>query len=149
MKSTKRRLTLSVVSLIICMAMMIGTTFAWFTDSVTSGTNRIIAGNLDVEFYYKNGGTNGNYLTVNNAAAGTANPFFVDADGNEILWEPGVVTVTYFKVANLGTLDFKYLFTTPTTATEIDGHTLDEVMHRRGYRNSRNSYNCGRGSICI
>ena len=47
--STKRALVLSVLALVICVSMLVGTTFAWFTDEVTSGMNRIQAGNLDVE----------------------------------------------------------------------------------------------------
>ena len=52
-KSTKRTLLSSVLSLVLCMAMLIGTTFAWFTDSVTSGNNIIKSGNLviELEFY--------------------------------------------------------------------------------------------------
>ena len=49
MKSTKRMLLLSTISLVLCFAMLIGTTWAWFTDEVVSGKNQIIAGNLDVE----------------------------------------------------------------------------------------------------
>ena len=42
-------------SLVICIAMLVSTTFAWFTDSVTSGINTIVAGNLDIELEYWNG----------------------------------------------------------------------------------------------
>ena len=48
-KTTRRALVLSLLSLLLCCSMLVGTTFAWFTDSVTSGKNVIIAGNLDVE----------------------------------------------------------------------------------------------------
>lgn len=54
-KNTKRALLASVLSLILCVTMLIGSTFAWFTDSVTSGKNKIVAGNLDVELYAKSG----------------------------------------------------------------------------------------------
>ncbi len=47
-KNTKRALLLSVLSMMLCVAMLIGSTFAWFTDSVTSGKNKIVAGNFDV-----------------------------------------------------------------------------------------------------
>ena len=59
MKATKRALFLSFVSLFLCFTMLLGTTYAWFTDSVTSATNIITAGNLDVELYHANHGTNG------------------------------------------------------------------------------------------
>ena len=48
MKTTKRALFSSVMALILCFSMLVGTTFAWFTDEVKSGTNQIVAGNLDV-----------------------------------------------------------------------------------------------------
>ena len=49
MKSTKKALLTSVLSLLLCCSMLIGTTFAWFTDSVESGNNIIKSGTLDVE----------------------------------------------------------------------------------------------------
>ena len=52
-KTTKRALLSSVLALILCMSMFVGTTFAWFTDSVTSANNIITSGNLDVDLEYK------------------------------------------------------------------------------------------------
>ncbi len=54
-KNTKRALTASILSMIVCCAMLIGSTFAWFTDSVTSGNNKIVAGNLDVAMEWRDG----------------------------------------------------------------------------------------------
>ena len=51
-KSTKRALLSSTISLFLCFAMLLGTTFAWFTDSVTSANNVIRSGNLDVAVTY-------------------------------------------------------------------------------------------------
>jgi len=48
-RTTKRALLLSALSLLMCVSMLVGSTFAWFTDSVTSGVNKIVAGNLDIE----------------------------------------------------------------------------------------------------
>ena len=94
-KSTKRALLLSALSLLLCVSMLVGSTFAWFTDSVTSGKNKIQAGNLDVELeYYKNGKWN----TVDKAT-----DLFT---GN--LWEPGHAEVVYLKMSNLGSLALKY-----------------------------------------
>ena len=53
--STKKALVASVLSLVLCFSMLIGTTFAWFTDSVTSAGNIIKTGNLDVEMYWADG----------------------------------------------------------------------------------------------
>ena len=96
---TKRALVLSLLSLLLCCSMLVGTTFAWFTDSVTSGKNRIVAGNLDIELKYsKNFDT---WTTVE----GTED--LVDPDA---LWEPGRTEVVYLKLSNEGTLVLKYNF---------------------------------------
>ena len=53
-KHTGRALLASGLSLLVSVALLLGITFAWFTDSVTSGRNTITAGNLDVELYHTN-----------------------------------------------------------------------------------------------
>ena len=94
-KSTKRALLLSVLSLVLCFSMLVGTTFAWFTDSVTSANNIIKSGNLDIELEYY---TADGWKTVENASNILTNT----------LWEPGVVEVAYLRVANAGSLALKY-----------------------------------------
>ena len=54
-RSTKNALLSSVLALFLCFTMLIGTTFAWFTDSVTSANNIIKSGNLDIELEYWDG----------------------------------------------------------------------------------------------
>ena len=95
-KNTKRTLLASILSLILCAEMLVGSTFAWFTDSVTSGRNKIVAGNLDVELYAKVGDT---YTKVTE----DTNLFREDT-----LWEPGHLEVINLKIENLGTLALKY-----------------------------------------
>lgn len=94
-KSTKRALLLSALSLLMCVSMLIGSTFAWFTDSVISGNNKIAAGNLDIELEYYNGTE---WKTVN----GATNLF------DETLWEPGHTDVVYLRLKNIGSLALKY-----------------------------------------
>ena len=94
-KTTKRALIVSILSLILCFTMLIGTTFAWFTDSVKSGKNRIVAGNLDVELEYLK---DGEWETVRGA----------DDLFEGTLWEPGHTEVIYLRLSNLGTLALKY-----------------------------------------
>lgn len=92
---TKRALLGSVIALILCLSMLVGTTFAWFTDSVVSGKNQIVAGNLDVELEYL---VDGNWVAVDEAT---------DVFGDS-LWEPGHTEVVTLKVSNVGTLALKY-----------------------------------------
>ena len=97
-KSTKRALWSSTVALILCFAMLLGTTYAWFTDSVTSANNIIQSGNLDVELYYQvEGQTDWTKVTAD------TNVFMPNA-----LWEPGHTEVVKLKVVNEGTLALKY-----------------------------------------
>ena len=94
-KSTKRALLMSTLSLMLCLTMFVGSTFAWFTDSVTSANNIIQSGNLDVELEYYTGS---DWKTVNGAT---------DLFSKE-LWEPGHAEVVYLKLSNLGSLALKY-----------------------------------------
>ena len=50
-KRTKRALVSSALALLLCFTMLLGTTYAWFTDSVSTVNNKIVAGNLDIELY--------------------------------------------------------------------------------------------------
>ena len=97
MKSTKKSLIASALSLVLCISMLLGTTYAWFTDSVTSGKNKINAGNLDIDLEYTTDGTNWNQVTE-------STKLFND----EALWEPGYTEVAYLKLSNKGTLALKY-----------------------------------------
>ncbi len=99
--STKRALLMSVMSLFLCFSMLIGTTFAWFTDSVSSKNNIIKSGNLDVELEYAK--VVDGKLTAWDTVAGKSDVFDPNA-----LWEPGRVEVVYLKVSNLGSLALKY-----------------------------------------
>ncbi len=103
-KSTKRTLLSSVLSLVLCMAMLIGTTFAWFTDNVTSAGNTIQSGTLDVDLIDAAGnsmeGEVIEFITADNRAQ------------DAILWEPGCTyeTEAVF-VVNKGNLALKYQIT--------------------------------------
>ena len=97
-KSTKRALLTSVLALLMCVTMLIGTTFAWFTDTASTGVNKIQAGNLKMEVSYKN--TSDGEFTVLNEST---NVFKQDT-----LWEPGHVEYAVLNVKNIGTLALKY-----------------------------------------
>ncbi|MBR2986383.1 MAG: SipW-dependent-type signal peptide-containing protein [Clostridia bacterium] len=94
-KNTRRAFLASLMALLLCVSSLLSTTYAWFTDSVTSGNNVIKSGNLDIELEYWDGDS---WEDV----AGKD-----DILTNE-LWEPGVTEVAYLKVKNAGSLSFKY-----------------------------------------
>lgn len=121
-KTTKRALLSSVIALILCFSMLLGTTFAWFTDSVSSGVNTITAGNLDIELEYSKNGRD--WATVKDT-----DQLFKDVT----LWEPGATSVVYLRMTNKGTLALKYQFsmniTSETTATNVDGASFKLSEH--------------------
>lgn len=96
-KTTKRALAMSFVSVFLCVCMLVGTTFAWFTDSATSSNNKIQAGTLDVELY-KYDGTQYEDISTN------SDPVV----GSDILWEPNHTQVAYLMIKNNGNLALKY-----------------------------------------
>lgn len=91
--ATRNALFTSILSLLLCVSMLVGTTFAWFTDSVVSGNNVIAAGNLDIELY-----NDGNKVTE------STNLF------ENVLWEPGVAIYENFTIKNEGNLALLYDF---------------------------------------
>ena len=112
--SAKRALIASALSLLLCVSMLVGTTFAWFTDSVTSANNIIMAGNLDVELEYSTDMVNWTAVDAN------TNVFKEGA-----LWEPGYTEVVYLRVSNVGSLAMKYKLGV-NVANETEGKTRDD-----------------------
>ena len=95
-KATKRALLTSVMALVMCVVMLVGTTFAWFTDTASTGVNKIQSGNLDVKLMYST-----DMQTWKEATDQTK--LFDD----NALWEPGYTQVVYLKVVNAGNLALK------------------------------------------
>ena len=107
-KATKRALLTSVMALVMCVVMLVGTTFAWFTDTASTGVNKIQAGNLDIELEMQvteNGETKwvkaeGETLQFKKAAG---------HESEEVLWEPGCrYELPALRIVNKGNLALKY-----------------------------------------
>ena len=102
-KSTKRALLGSVMAMVLCLAMLVGATFAWFTDTASTGVNKIQAGNLDVVLEMQN--ADGKWVS----AEGKTLDFVKAAAGEQVLWEPGCTyTLPELRVVNNGNLALKY-----------------------------------------
>ena len=104
-KSTKRALLGSVMAMVLCLAMLVGATFAWFTDTASTGVNKIQAGNLDVALEMQN--ADGKWVS----AEGKTLDFVkaADAKGEAILWEPGCTyELPALRIRNNGNLALKY-----------------------------------------
>ena len=121
-KSTKRALLGSVMAMVLCLAMLVGATFAWFTDTASTGVNKIQSGKLDVALEMKD--ASGNWVS----AEGKTLDFVkaADAKGEAILWEPGCTyTLPELRVVNNGNLALKY----KVTITGINGSAkLNEAI---------------------
>ena len=104
MKNTKRSLLLSALALVICVTMLIGSTFAWFTDSASTAVNTIQSGKLDVVLE-KFDEAKGEWVT---AEGETLKWITTDAVDN-VLWEPGCTyKLPLLRVRNAGNLALKY-----------------------------------------
>ena len=102
LKSKKSALLMSFTSLLLCFAMLAGSTFAWFTDTATTGVNKIVSGKLKVDIVAEDGVTS---LT----GVGKELKFQNNANSNDILWEPGCRYLTEgFIIANKGNLALKW-----------------------------------------
>ena len=99
-RSTRNAILLNVVSLVLCFSMLIGTTFAWFTDSVTSDGNIIQTGTLDIEMYWAQGKEDPSNATWQDASNGAI------FNNNE--WEPGYTEARHIKIENKGSLALQY-----------------------------------------
>ncbi len=122
-KATKKALFMSMLSLLLCFTMLMGATFAWFTDTVKSSNNIIKAGNLDIELYYQ--------------VEGQTDWTKVDANSNifkeNALWEPGYTEVVRLKAVNEGSLALKYQLgvnvVSEETSINVDGGELKLSDH--------------------
>ena len=101
-KSTKRALISSALAILMCVAMLIGTTFAWFTDTASTAVNKIQAGTLDVQLLDASGNSlEGQTLSWQKAAGAP--------DGEQVLWEPGCTyKLQPITIKNAGNLALKY-----------------------------------------
>ena len=107
-RQTKRALLTSVMALVMCVVMLLGTTFAWFTDTARTSVNKIEAGNLDVVLEMEDSASptgwkdaEGETLEFKKAAAAPV--------GEKVLWEPGCTyELPKLRVVNNGNLNLKY-----------------------------------------
>ena len=134
-RATKRALLTSIMALVMCVVMLVGTTFAWFTDTASTGVNKIQAGNLDVKLMYST-----DMQTWTEATEQTK--LFDD----NALWEPGYTQVVYLKVVNAGNLALKYEVSTNSYDMERGKNAAGELFYidkflRIGTATTENAFN--------
>lgn len=123
LKHIKRALFSSIVALMLCFSMLLGTTFAWFTDTVTSSGNKIVAGTLDVELILHTATGDFNISEDSRPIFGPGS--IAQNNASETLWEPGKTQTVYLSIKNNGSLNLKY-----KVALEVTGITknLNKAM---------------------
>lgn len=97
-RGLRRSLALSVLALLLSVAMLAGSTFAWFSDEASTSSVRVTAGNLDIDLLKYSEDTGG-YETVSDN-----DPIFPEG----FLWEPGATQIVYLAVENKGSLAAKF-----------------------------------------
>ena len=145
-KTAQRALLSSVMAMLICVAMLIGTTFAWFTDSASTAVNKIQAGTLEIELQYATAWDASGVPTAWADAEGKTLNFrkAAGAAANEaILWEPGCTyKLPELRIVNKGNLalqykivisgivgDAKLLEAIDFTVTGVDGVTTANALN--------------------
>ena len=109
-RATKRALLTSVMALVMCVVMLVGTTFAWFTDTASTGVNKIQAGNLNIELQMKDNG--GNWVDAENQTLQFKVNGVIPTADTQILWEPGCrYELPELRIVNKGNLALKYKIT--------------------------------------
>ena len=127
-KSTKHALLASVLSIVMCFAMLISSTFAWFTDEVKSGVNKIVAGNLDVELEYATSFDDDGNPTAWKSVEGATDLFSTDP-----VWEPGHTEVVILKIRNAGNLALKYCLAVESISDAYSYNVNNEMFYLSDY----------------
>ena len=105
-KATKRALLTSVMALVMCVVMLVGTTFAWFTDTASTAVNKIQAGNLKVDLEMQK--PDGSWVSAKGETLEFKKATDAPAD-EKVLWEPGCTyELPKLRVINMGNLALKY-----------------------------------------
>ena len=126
--TTKRALISSALALALCFVMLVGTTFAWFTDEVSSDNNVIKTGKLDIELYKWVDDNDANKVAISESSAplfGADNSTTANENSSNTLWEPGKTQTVYLSIKNNGSLDLKYTVVIEVTNIVND---LNEVL---------------------
>lgn len=123
-RSTKHALILSAFALLLCVSMLIGSTYAWFTDSVTSAGNIVKSGTLEVTMEWKDATATGAQQTYKDASLG--------AIFNYDKWEPGYIEAKNIKIGNAGTLALKYQLNIAATGVVSKLADVIDVYYAEG-----------------
>ena len=109
-RATKRALLTSILAICLCLVMLVGSTFAWFTDTASTGVNKIQAGNLKIDLVMDKN-ENSTYTSIageDAAIFGKEGSLIAQNKSTDTLWEPGKTQIVFLGVQNKGNLAVKY-----------------------------------------
>lgn len=124
-KKSRNALLGSLFLMLLCFAMLLGTTFAWFTENVSANVSSIRSGNMKIRLQYAVQPESGGTLIWKDATARGEGEFF----SGSALWEPGYTGIVYFRVVNEGNLDVKFRYNVEVVhnalGTNRNGESID------------------------
>ena len=146
-KATKRALLTSVMALVMCVVMLVGTTFAWFTDTASTAVNKIQAGNLDITVEYAK-----EKMNADGTLAGELTEWAPIDDATNVfdpnaLWEPGRTEYVVFRITNNGNLALKYKLSLETLAQKPGTNKANEQFYLADYLCASAKVDVGPGEI--
>ncbi len=98
-KSTKYALISSIMATCLCIVLLAGLTFAWFSDSANTGVNIIRSGSFDLDLLDDEG----------NSIDKTLLDWIKKEGQTEVVWSPGCTyQLPNITIVNKGNLDLKY-----------------------------------------
>ena len=124
---TKKSLFVSILSMVLCISMLLGSTFAWFTDTAVNTNNRVKAGSLDVQLLKYNGES---YVDISEGSGNVFNDGTVKSGDNlakVTRWEPNKTEVVLLQVKNNGNLALDYNIYLDIASSGFEA-PLEEVM---------------------
>lgn len=118
-RQLRQALAGSIVSLILCCAMLAGTTYAWFTECIFSGVQTIQSGNLDVRLRYKKS-LDGVWqeISVKDSKGGSGSAGISSLFPDKV-WKPGDVEYVFLEIINTGSLPLAYQLTVRESVLSI------------------------------
>lgn len=127
--SHKKAFLSSLILLLLCFAMLLGTTFAWFTKNVSTSVSTIQSGNLKLKLEYAASTKENGTLNWQPAPLDENGSVDIFGTNGQPLWEPGYTGIVYFRISNDGNLALKYQYriniTNNTLGTSVTSEPID------------------------
>ena len=157
MKALRKCIAACIVSILLCLGLLAGTTFAWFTDSITNSGNQITAGQLAIEAYSYNIGTGGMTMQIPGSELNDGTQFKFETsrtslDGgtpviDEENWEPGQSNAKLMQVRNVGTLNAKVSLSFTTSGALTNALWFDFIQVTPGTVEAEDGAASGSASV--